>query len=269
MTVEYEEIQVRGKPVLVPARRINGRTVVVSGTRAQNRDNQGRGLAGRDARPESARVYRRAPLERSARRRLRVCRGGHGRGSRLAYRFEWDNVAAIRTSHFKAWWDALPQEARKNARRAAKRGVEVKPVELDDDLVAGIKHIYDESPLRQGRPFWHYGKSLQRIMADNATYADRSQFVGAYHGDELIGFMKWVCVGDDARIMQVMSLNSHADKRPMNALIVKAAEICHERRINHLFYGRFTYGNKRDTSIGEFKRRMGFEQIDFPDIICH
>ncbi len=34
-------------------------------------------------------------------------------------------------------------------------------------------------------------------MADNATYLDRSEFIGAYHDGELIGFMKWVDVGDD------------------------------------------------------------------------
>ena len=39
---------------------------------------------------------------------------------------EWDNWAAIPTTCFKDWWENLPQESRKNVRRAARRGVVVK-----------------------------------------------------------------------------------------------------------------------------------------------
>src|SRR5262245_43230828 len=39
---------------------------------------------------------------------------------KYAYFMEWDNVAGIRVDEPGKWWDALPQEARKNVRRAAK-----------------------------------------------------------------------------------------------------------------------------------------------------
>ena len=50
----------------------------------------------------------------------------------------------------------------------------------------------------------------------------------------------------------------------MNALIAKAAEVCEQKGISHLIYGQFIYGNKRRSSLVEFKRRNGFEQVNFP-----
>src|ERR1051326_8935195 len=44
------------------------------------------------------------------------------------YPFYWDadNLAVADTSDFNAWWESLPQESRKNVRRAERRGVVVK-----------------------------------------------------------------------------------------------------------------------------------------------
>jgi hypothetical protein len=178
-------------------------------------------------------------------------------------RSETDNVAVICTREFEAWWTALPQEARKNTRRAAKKGIVIRPATLDDRFVQGIKAIYDETPVRQGRSFWHYGKDIETIRRENGTYLDRAQFIGAYLGDELVGFMKWVYVDQAAKIMQILCMNSQQDKRPMIALIAKAAELCHEKGMLYLVYGKFTYGKKADSSITEFKRRLGFTQVDF------
>jgi hypothetical protein len=176
----------------------------------------------------------------------------------------FDNAAVIRTDDYKAWWEGLPQEARKNTRRAAKKGIEIRPAAFDDDFATGIKAIYDETPIRQGRKFWHYGKDLETVKRENATYLDRSEFFGAYYSGLLVGFMKLVYVDHAARIMQILCLNAHQDKRPMIALIARAAEICHRKGLKYLIYGKFTYGRKTDSSIAEFKRRLGFEQKDFP-----
>ena len=101
-------------------------------------------------------------------------------------------------------------------------------------------------------------------MRENGTYLDRCEFLGAFYESQLIGFMKWVYVNDAARIMQILCLNSHQDKRPIIALITKAAEICHQRGMRYLIYGKYTYGSKAESSITEFKRRLGFTQKDFP-----
>jgi hypothetical protein len=149
-------------------------------------------------------------------------------------------------------------------RKCQKRGVTVRPVEFNDDLVRGIKGIYDETPLRQGRRFWHYGKDLATVKQQNASYLERSQFVGAFIGDELIGFLKIVYTGSAARIMQILSKNEHYDKHPMNALLACAMELCAQRRMQYLIYGQYVYGNKRNSSVTEFKRRNGFQQLLLP-----
>lgn len=177
---------------------------------------------------------------------------------------EWDNVAAAPASDFAAWWESLPQESRKNTRRAQKKGVSVRPVQFDDDLVRGIKKVYDETPFRQGRRFWHYGKDLATIKRENSSYLDRSQFIGAFLNDELIGFIKMVYTGRSARIMQILSMNAHFDKYPANALLSAAMEACARRPVDYFIYGQYIYGNKPNSSITEFKRRNGFQHILLP-----
>jgi hypothetical protein len=188
----------------------------------------------------------------------------HERTPRHPYFFELDNAAAAHTSEFDAWWRSLPQESRKNARRAQKRGVIVRPAVFDEEFVKGVKSIYDEVPIRQSRRFWHYGKALELVARENATYADRSEFIGAYYQEQLIGFIKFVYVDRVANMMQILSKAAHYDKRPMNALIAKAVELCSERGIEYLVYGKFAYGNKRVSQLAEFKRRNGFCQMEFP-----
>jgi hypothetical protein len=184
---------------------------------------------------------------------------------RFPYQFVWDNVAAIPITNYTDWWEKrLPQETRKNVRRAAKRGVVVRSVDLDDGLVHGIKGLYDESPMRQGRRFWHYGKGLQAIKQENSSYLERCEFIGAFYEGELIGFLKMVYIGNAGRIMQILSKNSHFDKRPTNALLAKAVEICADKGMSYFIYGQYVYGNNHETAIIEFKRRNGFEQISFP-----
>ena len=180
------------------------------------------------------------------------------------YHREWDNIAVIRTESYSNWWNGLSQDSRRNVRLAGKRGVKVCCAEFDDRLVEGIKGIYNETPVRQGRRFWHYGKDDATVRHDNATYLDRSVFVAAYYGDELIGFIKMVHVDKTAKIMQILSKNEHFDKRPANAMIAKAVEICAQDGKSFLAYCRYVYGNKKNSSITEFKRRNGFEELRFP-----
>jgi hypothetical protein len=166
---------------------------------------------------------------------------------------------------FKEWWEnRLPQETRKNVRRAGRRGVTAKVVPLDDHLVNGVHRIYNETPVRGGRFFWHFGKDVETIRQGLVTYLDRCDFIGAYCGDELIGFIKMVYVDDLATLMHIIAMNAHHDKRPMNALIAKAVELCEQKGISYLVYGQFIYGKNDQSSFVEFKRRNGFEQVNYP-----
>jgi hypothetical protein len=158
----------------------------------------------------------------------------------------------------------VSHDLRRDVKRAEKRGLIVKTVEFSDELMGGIKGIYDEVSVRQGRQFWHYGKSLTSVATENASFLERSQFIGAYYEDELVGFIKIVFVDDVARMMQILSKEAHQDKRPTNALIAKAVEVACDRRSSYLTYGKYTYDSKKNSSIVHFKRSNGFEEILFP-----
>lgn len=175
-----------------------------------------------------------------------------------------DNLAIVSTRSYDEWWTALPQEARKNMRLAAKRAVTVRPTNFDDALVAGIKKIYDELPVRQGRRFWHYQKPLERVRMLNATYLERSQFVGAYFENELIGFIKYIRVDRVAILIQILAMESHRDKKTVNALLRQTVELCHQQGLEILTYGKFDYGVNENSTLTEFKRRNGFIRHDFP-----
>jgi hypothetical protein len=176
----------------------------------------------------------------------------------------WDNAAAVPLTTFSDWWKSLPQASRKNVRRSERRGIVVGVSPLNQTMAQGIKSIYDESPVRQGRPFWHYGKNVETVLRENATYPERCDFITAYYNEELVGFIKMVYVGKTAQIMQIISKNRHYDKRPANALIAKAVEVCCQKGMSFFVYGKYVYGSQADSALVEFKRRNGFQQFKYP-----
>ncbi len=261
------EVSLRGHRVLVPALHVDGRDVIVSGRwlrTARMHDEEWFVPSTQAERERIVDSLRSATLRADVFTYADVASAAPRPGG---VRCDADNIAVIDTTDFEAWWSTLPQEARKNTRRAAKRGVVVAEMPFDDVLVAGIKALYDETPVRQGRRFWHYGKPLEAVRRDNSSYLDRSVFLGASFEGQLIGFIKWVHVGDVARIMQILCMNAHQDKRPIVALLARAAELCAQRGCRQLIYGKYTYGSKGDSSITEFKRRLGFTSVDV--VRCH
>jgi len=183
------------------------------------------------------------------------------------YPMEWDNLAALPVSTFDHWWTKqIDNKTRNMVRRAEKKGVAVREVLFDDMLVRGISEIYNESPVRQGKPFWHYHKSLDVVRRENGTFVDRSIFITASLADGVIGFAKLVIDEEhqQAALMQILSMVSHRDKSPTNALIAQAVRSCAERRIPYLVYASFAYDNKRRDSLSDFKQHNGFQRIDVP-----
>jgi hypothetical protein len=256
------QVTVRGKETTVPCRRIGGMVVVVLGKWlriASIHDEEW--TAGQLVTEPKAFVA--GLKQRGLKADLFTFMQKLPEGApQFPYHIAWDNVAAIQLASFEDWWEnQLPQESRKNVRRAGRRGVVVRQVGLDDDLIKGITEIYNETPFRQGKRFPHYGKSFDTVKKEVSTLLDHSEFIGAYHQDELIGFIKLVFMGKIGSILHIVSKNEHYDKRPSNALIAKAVEICAARGITHLLYGRYTYGNKTDSPLAEFKRRNGFQEI--------
>jgi hypothetical protein len=181
-----------------------------------------------------------------------------------AYPMDLDSIAAVRTNSYRVWWEGLPQESRKNVRRSQKRGVTISSREFDSDLIQGIVGINNDARIKQGRLNDHYGKSLDQVIRDQESFCDRSEFICAQVGNEMIGYLKLVYRGDVAAILNLSCKASHFDKRPSNALLAKAIELCEARGISHLTYGRFNYGNKRNSPLREFKIRNGFEEMLMP-----
>jgi hypothetical protein len=183
------------------------------------------------------------------------------------YPMEWDNFAALPISTFDHWWTKqLGFKARNKAKQAEKKGIVIREVPLDDSLVQGIWEIYNESPIRQGRRYPHFGKDLETVRREEATYLESSQFIGAFDGGKLIGFVKLVTdeSGTQAGLMNILSLIEHRDKAPTNALVAHAVRYCASRGIPYLVYSSFAYGKKQSSSISDFKERNGFERFDVP-----
>jgi hypothetical protein len=186
---------------------------------------------------------------------------------RFTYPLEWDNVAALEVSTFDHWWNkTINGKTRNMVRRAEKAGVVVRETPFDEELVQGISDIYNESRMRQGKNFWHYGKSLAQVRAENSTFSDRSVFIGAYLEGKLIGFAKlvWDESKVQAGLMQILSMMHHRDKSPTNALLAQAVRSCAHRSIPYLIYSSFAYGHKQRDSLSDFKEHNGFKRVDVP-----
>jgi hypothetical protein len=186
---------------------------------------------------------------------------------KLNYPVEPDNMAAMRVSTFDDWMTKqIDYKVRNKVRKAEKSGVVVREVPFDDSYVRGIYAIYNESPVRQGMRFWHYGKDLETVRKMNATFMERSIFIGAFFEGNLIGFVKLVFDEDrnQAGLMQIVSMIRDRDKAPTNALIAQAVRSCAERKIPYLWYANMSYGKKLADGLADFKRHNGFEKIELP-----
>ena len=260
-------ISVKGKRVSVPALEIHGRHIVANGRWLKTASVHDESWLERpvgDPQPYIDRLKERGSSDVNADIFTFVQRLPE-LTPRYSFPMEWDSVAAISLHDPNAWWESLPQETRKNVRRSAKRGVSVSTTKLNDDLIRGIVSINNESPMRQGKPFYHFGKDFESVKQDYASFAERSEFVCAYSQGELIGFIQLVYMGKIAAILGILMKAAHQDKRPANALIASAVKHCAAAGMSHLTYGKYTYGNKgTDNPLTEFKRRNGFEEFHLP-----
>jgi hypothetical protein len=184
---------------------------------------------------------------------------------RYDYHMEWTNLAVIESHNFRDWWEnKLPQVTRKNVRRAGRRGVVVRPAKVDEAFVNGITEIYNEIPIRDGRPFRHFGKTSHVIEREMSTMPDRSHFLGAYCGEELVGFLRLIDMGQSSSILHLVCKRAHYDRRPSNALVAAAVEYCSQSGSSYLIYGQYHYGNRSNGPLTEFKRRNGFSRFLVP-----
>jgi hypothetical protein len=176
------------------------------------------------------------------------------------YYLEWEEIAAIRITTYDDWFHKqIIKETRKNVSKAAKRGIVVRLADYTDELVAGIKEIYDESPIRQGKRFSHFNKDFETVKKENGTYLAQSIYICAFYENRLVGFVKAFLSEGCANTLQVISKIEHRDKKVTNALLAKTVEVCAEKQIPYLQYGVWSAGG-----LGQFKESNGFTKISIP-----
>jgi hypothetical protein len=176
------------------------------------------------------------------------------------YYLEWDSIAALPVKSFEHWRKTqLNPKARNLLKKSAKLGVTIREAEFDDSFIKGMADIFNEAPVRQGKPFWHYGKDVETIRRDFSRFLFREDLFGAYYNNELIGFIFVAYAGKYALLGQIISKIEHRDKAPNNALIAKAVEICENKHLPYLVYAMWSTG-----SLGHFKQQNGFERFDLP-----
>jgi hypothetical protein len=176
------------------------------------------------------------------------------------YQMELESMAVLPIKSYALWWEKqIERQARNKIRKAQKSGVVVRLTDFDDRLVHGMTSIFNETPIRQGRRFLHYGKGFKTIKRQFSRFLFREEIFGAYLGEELVGFIFLADAGRYAFLGQIISKIARRDLAPNNALLAKAVERCAERGFPYLVYALWL-----DDSLGDFKRSNGFQRVDLP-----
>jgi hypothetical protein len=179
---------------------------------------------------------------------------------RFPYHIEWEEIAVLPVSTYEHWWKTqIKSRVRNHIRKSEKEGLTVKEVPYDDDFVRGMTAIFNESQIRQGRRFWHFGKDFDTVKQQFSRFIFRERMIGAYFEGEMVGFMMLADAGRFALTGQIISSLKHRDKSPNNALMAKAVEICAASKLPYLIYLFWS-----EDSLAEFKRRCGFERVRVP-----
>jgi len=173
---------------------------------------------------------------------------------------ELDSIAALPIKSYSLWWEKqIDRKARNKIRKAQKNGVVVKPATFDDRFVRGITSIFNETPIRQGRHYLHYGKDFETVKRQFSRFLFREELFGAYLGEELVGFIMLAYADNYAYLGQIISKIAHRDLAPNNLLLAKAVERCAEKGVPYLVYALWL-----EDSLGDFKRGNGFQKFDLP-----
>ena len=166
----------------------------------------------------------------------------------------------VSSRSYEDWFaNQIKSRVRSLIRKSEKEGIVVREAVYDDDFVRGMTAIFNETPVRQGRRFWHFGKDFDTIKRQFSRFLHREHMIGAYYKDELIGFVMLGNAGTFGITGQIISSIKHRDKATNNALIAKAVQVCERLGLPHLVYLFWS-----DDSLSEFKRRCGFERTPVP-----
>ena len=182
---------------------------------------------------------------------------------KYSYPMEWDNLAVLPISTFDQWWgQQIHRNVRVKVRKAEKNGIVAREVPFNDALLDTICQIYNESPIRHGKRFPHYGMNLKQAREYAGTYLEHSFFIGAFYDNTMIGFAKVITdkSRNQACLIHLLSMMQHRDKAPTNAILAQTVRSCVEWQLPYLIYGKYAYGknSEQGDSLSYFKHVNGF-----------
>jgi hypothetical protein len=256
-----ETVRVKGVPRLFNAVRVKEQTFVISGSiirTAALRKEKEEWLEDLENPDHVVHLLKKSPAKVDL---LRFWQRIPESKPKFKYYYEWRDIAAIPVSTYKHWFTKqISPKARNKIRKSEKYGVRIQESTVTDQLVDGIMGIFNQSPVRRGKPFWHYGKDFPTVKQEMSLDASRSTFVVAYFQDELIGFIKLLFSDRYAMITLILDKTNHRHKAPMNGMLAKAVEICADRGIPYITYTVWRRGEH-----GQFQESNGFEKIRVPE----
>jgi hypothetical protein len=167
-----------------------------------------------------------------------------------------DNIGLLHFTDYEGWLESIGKKTRNMIRKAEKSGVKTEMIEPGEKLAEGIWKIYNETPIRQQRAFPHFGVSLKTVR-DGLASVTNTTYIGAFLENELVGFIQLVHGDNIAIISQILSMQKCWDKAVNNALIAKTVEICSNKGVSWIMYGRM--GNH--PTLDSFKESNGFKKL--------
>ena len=180
--------------------------------------------------------------------------------ARYQFYREFESIAVLPVTSFDHWWNKQVKGTTRNMiRKSQKAGVEVRLGVYDDEFVLGMTEIFNETPIRQGRRFWHYGKDFETVKRQFSRFLFREEVIGAYYEGKMVGFAMLGNAGKFGDLGQIISKIKHRDKAITNALVAKAVELCEQKQLPYLVYAFWG-----EDSLSAFKRHSGFEEVRLP-----
>jgi Acetyltransferase (GNAT) domain len=256
--IYQDTIRWKGVPIRVDAVRAENKAFIISGRFIKTASLKNEWLEDIENPPEVVRILKasRAKIDL-----LKFWQRIPQRKAKYNYYKEWRQIAAIPIISYKHWFEKqISPKARNKIRKAQKSGIVVERIKLNDEFIRGVMAIYNQSSVRRGKPFWHYGKDFNTVKNELSADLERSVFVAAYYEKELIGFIRLLITDRYAMTLLILDKTAHRDKAPMNAMIAKVVEICAEEGIPY-----FTYTVWRRGEHGHFQESVGFEKIPVPE----
>lgn len=173
---------------------------------------------------------------------------------------ENESIAVLPITTFDAWIDRqISKNSKRLIRKAIQSGIRVRTVNFDATLIEGMRMIFDEAPIRQGKRFWHYKKGQETIKREFSRYLFREHILGAFLGGNLVGFIFLAQAGNYAVPSQILASLAHHEKGITNLLLAEAVRMCAQDGI-----AAIVYGDWQESGLTEFKRRNGFCRIEIP-----